>query len=442
VFAGTIPQPMRNIVAEVCRPWPGDLWVACSGNLTIERIAHPWGRPVHSNDVNPYTTALGLLFTGQKVPYRLKEHAREQLGWMEPYLDDGIGTVAALMLGTNFLNDVGKDVVYYRRMVDGWRRQFPSLHEQTVKRLEGVRLRLASYYLGDVREYLRDAVPPDGGVVSFPPFFKGGYEKMFEGISGNFDWPEPSYEILDGPGIRHTLELIMDRPRWLMAVPERMGEIDEHLIGYVKPSPGAKEFWVYSSDRRPRVYLPRMTVEPVTIPRLGPGDVVGDRLGLVQLTQGQFVGLRSEYLNPGIKPGNPSISLAVVAGGRMVGAFGLDRWQPDPSTAFLLSDFPVSGSDYPRLSKLVVLAAMSRESRMLMQRMYSRAMPKVATTVFTRRATSAKYGRGIPGMRLTNRKPVNDGKSALTYSAPFGQWTLEEALRMWMQSHAQRKADG
>jgi hypothetical protein len=439
VFQGTIPQPMRNIVAEVCRPWKGDLWVACSGNFTIERIAHPWGRPVHGNDINAYTSALGLFLTGQKVPYRVKDEAREQLGWMEQYLDDGIGTVAALMLGTNFLNDVGKDVVYYRRMVAAWQDQFPRMHQATVERLEGVRLRLASFYLGDVREYLRDVVPADGGVVSFPPFFAGGYEKMFEGISRNFDWPEPRYEILDDAGIQHTLDLIMDRPRWLMAVPERMTEIEQHLVGFVKPSPGAKEFWVYSSDRRPRVYLPRMTVEPVRIPRLAPGEEIGERMSLVQLTQPQFVGLRSEYMNPGIKPGNPSICLAVVVDGKMVGAFGLDRWQPDPQVAFLLSDFPVAGTDWVRLSKLIVLAAMSRESRMLIQRMYSRAMPRVATTVFTRRPSSAKYGRGIPGMKLTNRKDAGEGKNALTYSAPYGEWTLAEALATWKQKHAERR---
>jgi hypothetical protein len=189
---------MRNIVAEVCRPWPGDLWVACSGQFTIERIAHPWGRPVHGNDVNAYTSALGLFLTGQKVPWHLKERAREQLGWMEPYLDDGVGTVAALMLGTNFLNDVGKDVIYYRRMVAGFERQFPRMHEQTVARLEGLRLRLASFYLGDCREYLKEVVPADGGVVSFPPFFCLAPDERI--LTSDLRWV-PCGELREGDGL-------------------------------------------------------------------------------------------------------------------------------------------------------------------------------------------------------------------------------------------------
>jgi hypothetical protein len=110
---------------------------------------------VHSNDVNPYSCALGWYFS------------------VQPWTT------------TRWLDFVDRDMPYHRRMVAAYRDQFPRMHADTVQKLEAVTLRLASFYPGDVRDYLRET-PTDAPCVIFPPFWAGGYETMFRGIETHF----------------------------------------------------------------------------------------------------------------------------------------------------------------------------------------------------------------------------------------------------------------
>ena len=63
----------------------------------------------------------------------------------------------------------------------------------------------------------------------------------------------------------------------------------------------------------------------------------------------------------------------------------------DPDEIYLMSDFAVASSDYPKLSKLVVMAACSKEMQHLMQNAMSRPVRKIATTAFTQNPVSMKY---------------------------------------------------
>ncbi|WP_433358542.1 hypothetical protein ACQPYV_23055 [Micromonospora saelicesensis] len=65
-----------------------------------------------------------------------------------------------------------------------------------------------------------------------------------------------------------------------------------------------------------------------------------------------------------------------------------------------------------------------------------------STTAFTDRPNSAKYGRGIPGVKLQKRsEPAADGihRYQLQYGGPLGDWTLAEALAEWKRRHGKDK---
>jgi hypothetical protein len=441
VFQGTIPAELRSIVAEHARGWPtgANVYVGCSGNLTIERTLAgtlPDKQfTLHSNDVNPYSCALGWAFSGQPVPFALKDESQPTLNWIEEYLDDGLGTLATLMLGTRFLSFVGKDGVYHRRIADAYRDQFARMHAETVSKLGKAKLQLASFDARDVREYLRDA-PPDAPVASFPPFWGGGYEAMFKGITDHFDWPEPEYDVLGDDGKQEIIDLIIDRPHWLLGLHFEDPTLEPYRVGYVKNSPRSMPIWVYAKPGAVRYVGPRQKLEPVLMARLGAGDALGDDLRLHPLTGGQFNALRSVYLNRGIAPGMPLFACAVSSGGRIIGAFG---WLPPKFglDAYLMSDFSVAPTKYRRLSKLIVMAAISSESQVLVQRALSKRVVGWATTAFTNRPTSGKYGRGVPGVKLYSRKKCDDGvhQFQLQYGGPLGQWTLAEALDQWRTRH-------
>ncbi|GAA1344876.1 hypothetical protein GCM10009647_089290 [Streptomyces sanglieri] len=175
MFHGSIPAPLRSIIYEHAGTWPEtDIYIGCSGNFTIERVLHSrFGntRPVHGNDITAYSCALGWYLAGEELPYTLRPEFEDSLGWLAPYMEDRADRLATLMLGTRFLQYVGKEGAYYRRMLDATQDQWPRMHEKTATKLRALETRLGSFYAGDVRTYLRGEVPEQAPVVMFPPFY-------------------------------------------------------------------------------------------------------------------------------------------------------------------------------------------------------------------------------------------------------------------------------
>jgi len=437
MFQGTIPPPLRSIVLEHAAAWPpGDVYVGCSGNLTIERTLDGTGRRLHSNDVNPYSCALGWAFSGQPLDYQLKPESADELGWLEPFLDGGLGTLATLMLGTRWLDFVGRDTPYHLRMVDGNREQFPRMHAETVDKLAKVTLKLGSFYPGDVRDYLGE-VPPDAPVAMFPPFWAKGYEVMFRGIEKHFIWPEPEYRPITDEGKQEIIDLVVGRPNWLLGLHFLDEGLEAFRVGYVKVTPRAVPIWVYANPGRIRRIGPRQPTDAVLLAKIGPDDDLIGELKLHMLTAGQFNGLRSQFLDNRIEPAAPVVCMAVSCGGKLIGAFGYKLDNMDGLGVYLMADFPIGWTKYRRLSKLIVMAAISAEAQQILERLRSHRTIRWATTAFSDNPISGKYGRGIPGVRLLSRKPCTISNHAfqLSYVGPLGEWTLADALAMWRAKH-------
>lgn len=439
MFRGSVPADLRSIVHEQTTGWDAQpVYIGCSGNFTLERVLISSGRfALHSNDVQLYSSALGWYFADGEVPVTLKESSREALGWLEPYLDGGVGTLAVIMLGTRFLDGVGKTNSYYQRMMKATREQFPRMHAKTVERLQASDLTLASYSAMDVREWLRDRVPADGAVATFPPFFAGDYEQQFASLDDHFDWPEPEYPTLDEAGKDALIEQIVDRPRWIMGLHVRREALEPHLRGIVQTTNRGVPIYVYSAGGATRVVRPNQPLELVHNPRLTQDDEIGERMTLSVLTAGQFSTLRSQYMNHNIKPGQPLLAVAVSVDGLVIGAFAYSPPKYSPTTAYLLSDFPVSPTSYKHLAKLVLHAAVSKEAQMLVQRALSRRITDVVTTAFSQNPSSMKY-RGL--FSLQSRKESEDPlyKWMLNYESKVGRWTLAEGLAEWKRRYGAR----
>ncbi len=314
MFQGTIPGPMRAIVREAAGRWPrGEVYVPCCGNFTIERSVAGMGFALHSSDVSIYTTAIGRWLTRQPVGIRLREESTDHLGWLADSLDDGVGTVATLMLGTRFLASVGREGLCHERVVRSYRERREAKHAETVQRLSGSDVELASYEVEGVRSWLQK-VPRDAPVCSFPPFYGGGYEKLYEPLNEHFVWDAHEYEPLSDADVVDVLGAITDRPYWLTASNHDVPDLHPYLRGVIKATPRAAPFYVYASEAPTRIVTPRQPIEPVKAPRLGRGDEVVGPIKLAMLKPGQFNALRSRYLNPRIAPGAANLAVAVKDG--------------------------------------------------------------------------------------------------------------------------------
>ena len=442
MFHGSIPADLRSIIYEHADSWPDtDLYVGCSGNFTIERVLHSRPgerRPIHGNDVQSYSSALGWWLAGEPLQYRLKDENRELLTWLEPYLTTDTDLLASLMLGTRFLQYVGRSGVYYERMVRATIGQFPTMHAKTVEKLNRLTTRLASYYCGDVRAYLDQAVPADAPVAMFPPFFAGDYEQQFAGIDDFFEWPAPTYDLLDEDGKEQIIGAVLDRRHWILGLHIAREELRPWLRGVVQTSNRGMPIYVYASSGARRVVQPAQQVAPILMPKIGPDDGLGDQMAIHVLNGGQFAAIRSQFMSKTILPGSPLLACGVSVDGQIIGAFAYLPPKFDPSCAYLMSDFPVSWTRYRRLAKLIVMAAASREAQLLLQRSLSKRLTAWSTTAFTDNPNSAKYGRGIPGVKLQKRTdPAGDGihRYQLQYGGPLGDWTLTEALAEWKRRH-------
>ena len=97
MFIGSINRYMRCVLESAASQWRGqDIYVACSGNFTVERILAKCGvGAIHSNDVSIYSCALGWHLANTPKRFVVKT---QDYSWLEPYLDPGPATIATLLL--------------------------------------------------------------------------------------------------------------------------------------------------------------------------------------------------------------------------------------------------------------------------------------------------------------------------------------------------------
>jgi hypothetical protein len=260
---------------------------------------------------------------------------------------------------------------------------------------------------------------------------------MWKKLGDLFDWDEPAYTVLDEAAIDTLFQQVTNRPHWIISANRQLEDYQEYLRGSTQTSARGVTMYVYASAGKSRITKPVQKVEPVKTPHLKPGEELGERLGLVPMTQGQFNALRAAYMHIPMAPAGVQQAVAVTVDGVIIGAYGLTT--PNAFAGFnvtepylyMMSDFAVSPTDYPRLSKLVLYAVLSTEARMLMQRFSNRRVRSLVTTAFSQKPVSMKY-RGL--FTLLNRKETDDGY-ALNYAADVGKWTLSEGYALWRKKH-------
>ena len=129
---------MRCVLESAASQWRGqDVYVACSGNFTVERILSRCGvGRIFSNDVSIYSCALGWHLANTSPPSANTPHSfvikASEFNWLEPYILPGPALIATLLLVGEMLK-VSGDNPYAKRMTGEYRRRWPELHAKTVE---------------------------------------------------------------------------------------------------------------------------------------------------------------------------------------------------------------------------------------------------------------------------------------------------------------------
>lgn len=456
-FSISLTSDLRAVIAELVAPWRCPDIYAAGGALTIERIAraHSPAR-VHGASPDLIAAAAGSYYA--KLPFRLQLQpaAAERLSFVAPAMESQAGALAAALVVAQFARALGRENSFYRRYVDGLRIQWPTLHAKALAKVVADPLRLDSYLLAGPAELL-GLLDDDAGVIAHAGMWRRDLTREAL-LASVFDWDAPDAAELGKPEARDAVVgQVITRDRWILVTNEPREDLAHALRARVKVSARGVASFVYASDGPQRLVTPRQKLAPLLAPRLSAGHPLDGELSLALLPTDQFNTLRGAYLSKGIRPGAVTAGLAaqnvaVLVGGVIIGAYALsfdptlctiaDGKLPAP-TVYLLSDFAVGPTDYPRLSKLVVMAALSVEARLLAERRLAQRWRSLVTTAFAQNPVSMKY-RGL--VELISRAEAQGADFAggkgykLTYGGPIGRWSLAEALETWHAKHGERRA--
>lgn len=458
MFHGSIPTAVQQILSTIVKEWNTDeIYVGCSGNFTIERtLKSMTDKILHGNDVTIYSCMLGRYFSGQGVDVEYNENYDGPMQLVKKYMTDDASKVACALLISKMGNYLeGKPNPYYEKITNAYISQWDKLFNKTYEKIEKIEPFLKSFYEGDVCE-LVDKVPENAGFICYPPFFSGDYEKMFKAIERIMTWHPPHYEMINKDRIFEMFRKLTERECFMFGTDDELPEFKEHLVGLAQTTNRGRQIYIYASSKKSKIVMPSQSVQGLMIPHLGKDEDIGDEMKIVRLASENFHALRSQYMNVNIKPGSETAAYGVCVDNKLIGVYAfsasptLANWDKhiDTPTMYLLSDFPIAPTKYKRLSKLVLYAALSKESKLLAENLTNHRIRSLITTAFTKRPVSMKY-RGL--FKLLTKKQLegtsedetdmskiyyNNGYQ-LNYGAAMGQWTLQEGLEMWKKHHSQ-----
>lgn len=438
MFIGAINSTIRNFLASTAAAFDNKVVVVgCSGNFTSESVlskfAHPKG--IHSNDVSFYSCMLGRWLTRQPLEFTITDAEYE---WLTPYLADDTRKLAAIMVLLDMLEFEKRNNPHRVRMWKLYEQDFPELVNQTMGRLAtaDAGLKVSSFYEGDVfAHFERFAADKDAVFCCYAPTYKGGYERLYKRLDKIVQWNEPSYGLLDDDGRDKLLGWMTER-RFLWYDDRRV----EGLEPVMEQRSGIrKTVYLYSNTiAKPVFFQERSSKGLPPFPLAGSDfEITPDSLvTLSRIKTSDLLEFKDAFLGKNVNFGTRGgyWAFSVFIDGKAVGfiEYMISTATP-PKIIFLMADFPVSGTKYKRLSKLIAMLTVSGETRQSLERIRLQRVVGLTTAVFTDRPVSMKY-RGV--MNLDSRGKTPEGQNRLLYSAPFNNLSWQETLNEWLTKHS------
>lgn len=452
MFFGTIDDNIRRYIAGNRSSFAGqEVVVGCSGNFTSEKVLLQEATPaaVHSNDVSLYSLLLADAMLSQRTAITINEPV---YAWLEPYLFErgAWERASAIMLLLRLLRFEKQRTAFARRMWRHYRAEFDALTTTSAARLAESSVPIASYWNGDVLDHFQRHAGEDAIFTAYLPFFKGDYEHQYKRVQQIIGWPEPTYPLLD----QARKDAII---QWLREPGRRYLFLLNYQLEGVEPQ------MVSHKQRNTWVYLYANVVQKLGLFRRNYGDT-GKRFKLIAPefrfradTHIELVPIRSSdmqyykglYLARNIDFTAGKQGFVVLADGAVFGFIEMsqskgkigfkfqDRHYNGAQFWYMLSDFPVEPKPHNKASKLIVMLALSKEMRRILERSNIQKSAGVLTTARTSKPVSMKY-RGP--MALLNRGE-KDGEPYLNYVALWPGATIQEVYRTWWKRYGKNSTD-
>lgn len=429
-----IHRDLKGILAKLLEPHKDlPLYVAGSGLFTVERLAAKIGyQEIHSSDFNLPSCLIAKKLLGEESQIKTSDKRYTAL---DEFFQDIDSQIASSLLFTDMASYMGFKSIHDEVMIKEYIKNFYKLHKKLLPSIKSYYdgVHISSFQAVDPLSFIKKV--PENAMLVFPPTSAVFYGATNTKLNEVVKWDAPARVRLNKNSMKEIIAQMETKREWILAT---TWEIDDRkpcsIVAQSRSSPLVK---VYQSSGRNFLINKRIKIAPTGLKLLS-GEMKGE-LGFKRINPEQLDYLRSMYLAPTIMPAPADVCFAVMVGEELIGAIAFSMpnsgrtWGGiDVYDAYMIADFCIRPSIYRRLSKLILVAALSKELLVILQECHIRKIYKIGTSVFTEHDESMKY-RDLfdqAGERSTGAK---------LYVANPGRWTLKEGFEWWKAKHGQKK---
>jgi len=431
MFTGSVPQDARLIIYDEIKhiDKSENIFVGCSGNFTIDKIASNVGFKVHSNDVSLYSLAIADIVLNKSSKVTVKDSVLKEV--FDTWENNKYKLLIEIMFVMNICKFSGAKNDYQKQMFNSYMEKNGQFYERTLKKFntkEMFNFKIESFFYGDFKEHIKRA---DGIVFLFAPTYTGGYEKLYKAIDETFDYEKPTYEIFDSSKAGAYYEDVMKNKRAMIYSDRIFPECEHRITNKIDMGMGKKDIYIYSTLSDKKRYLTQKskilakTYDLISADYVFTSETKIDiricKTELINHYKHFFMSAKVNYSEGG------DFGLIFFADGKAFGFCSFSKFLSNLEKIFMQSDF-VATSKQKKLSKLLIMLLKSVEVKNIITQNLKHSYKKIKTSVFTDKPVSMKY-RGA--FKLEQRI---EKEKKLIYEAEFTKEKIMEIYPQWLKA--------
>jgi len=454
MFLGSTPKVIGDyLYREFKRLNPKRVFNPFAGAFAIEQIvfkACPTAK-ILSSDVSLFSSALGFYFANKPNTISIKDTAVELVPFLKDKTDSESVAAAVLVFSDLAAHiEKAKKIDYYQRLANHIINNFETYFNKAVEKLRKIKSAIHNldYYSMDAVELLKQVEP--GDVVYFdPPYFQGGYEKMFKNLPNYFNFEEPKYTCIDKEKVVECLENfdkcgITAYYRCFNTndeLPEnyKLSMVFQHKyhachciytnaqsILFVKRFQGLKE-----TVKKYKIANEDLTIDQNTkIEIVRVDNYVSNHYRLLWIKKAEMKQSNYSFLVLANKQVIGVICINSINAVKM--AYGSNF---TTNKAIIISDAASPMTKYKRLSKLILHLILTKDFLYTINELTLWEYTGFTTVAYTNNPVSMKY-RGL--FELVKREELKEGnyKFKLTYHSKKMFNSIDEAKNEWIRKYA------
>lgn len=429
--------------------------VPCAGSFSVEETLVGIGfdpTQIVSNDICIYSSCLGYFFDPKKdvkdLGFKILDQDILQLNLPDATEQELVAKILFTLKSAQI--DGKSEFCRWQRLE--YHNQWERIFDSYMTALENMKTKLGglTYRMGDANALIGETMYEKGVFIYYdPPFYKGGYTKMFD-PKDYFSWKSPSIPELDPDACQTFVASLAKAPTLIAVLLSNWTNYTSlpsgFEIAYVEvtdPKEGKRVFLLLNQAISKSIAVPRkqMPLPSQVYSLYQDQEITTDSvLGVVPITR-ELSLYYYDLLVRELGFTDAEVFFAIVIDGRVLGTAGfmVGSWVRDRKPE-IFENFGITvlSNKYPKLGKLLMSAITCREFVNRVEASYEdKLRPKI---VRIRTACLSKYEssmshRGI--FLLKDRKKLKNGRYHLMYETKVFEKTYAEVLQGWLKKTKQ-----